>query len=64
MPDKPAHPDNVYDDGNFTSECCDLLEIREEDTKPGPKLTEQERQKLAQKYGRKIPPPNPPARQE
>lgn len=42
----------------FTSDNCDVLEIKEEDTQPG-KLSESYRRLLEKKYGRKAP-PDPP----
>jgi hypothetical protein len=39
---------------DFVSDC-DLLEIKEEDTKPG-KVSDRYRQLLEKKYGRKPPP--------
>jgi hypothetical protein len=62
MPDQSSESQHSYDGGYFNSEGCDILEIREEDTQPGPRLSEQERQRLAKKYGRKLP-PKPPAQQ-
>ena len=43
----------------FTSDC-DILEITEENSKPG-KASERYRKLLEQKYGRKTPPPKGPA---
>ncbi|MCI0642830.1 MAG: hypothetical protein L0Y72_01815 [Gemmataceae bacterium] len=58
MPDKKADAANG---GYFTSEGCDVLEIREEDTKPGPGLSEKDKQRLREKYGGKMPPPSDPS---
>jgi hypothetical protein len=57
MPSQQPQP--VHEGGYFSSDC-DILEIREEDTKPGPKLSEQERKRLAEKYRGKLPPQPPP----
>lgn len=57
-PKKPA--DHSYTPSHFNSECCDILEIREEDTKPGGKLNEAARQRLREKYGKKNPSTNGP----
>lgn len=55
QPSKPPH-----DGGHFTSPCCDDLEVREEDTQPGPRLSEKDRERLRQKFGGKMPPPLEP----
>jgi hypothetical protein len=62
MPEERKEPKRNYVGGYFHSEDCDVLEIREEDTQPGPKRSEQERKRLAEKYGRKLP-PEPPTRE-
>lgn len=53
MPDKKHDAANG---GYFSSEGCDFLEIHEEDTVPGPGLSEKDRERLRKKYGGQMPP--------
>jgi hypothetical protein len=58
MHDPAKSQNSGYDFAYFSSDC-DILEIREQDTKPGGKLNERSRKLLEQKYARKTPPPKP-----
>ena len=55
----PKKPDAAQDPV-FDSTNCDVIEIREEDTRPG-KMSVRYRKLLEEKYGKKTPPPNGPA---
>lgn len=55
----PADPNKPEREVGFTSDNCDVLEIKEEDTVPGGKLSESYRRLLEKTYGRKAP-PDPP----
>ena len=59
MADSKESPKPKESRAIFTSEGYDIIEIREEDTKPG-KMSEQTRKRLEEKYGRKAPPPKEP----
>jgi hypothetical protein len=59
MADPKKTPDPDERRVQFTSDG-DILEITEDNTKPG-KVSERYRRMLEQKYGRKTPPPNGPA---
>jgi hypothetical protein len=58
-PEKSPGPSENGARSRFTSDC-DLLEIREEDTKPG-RMSASYRKWLEEKYGRKSAPPSGPA---
>ena len=55
MPEIREQP--AADDTGFFTSDCDVVEIREEDTKPG-KVSDRYRRMLEEKYGRKEPPRN------
>ncbi len=60
MPDPQKGPESRGDPVRFTSTNSDIVEVREEDTKPGA-MSESTRKRLREKYGRKPLPPDGPA---
>jgi hypothetical protein len=56
MPDSSNGQNNCDSLVQFTSDA-DFLLVREEDTRPGSKISEKYRQRLREKYGQKTSPP-------